>query len=167
MMDLEKQLKLQAYLDGELSETDRRTVESLLAHDAEAAALTAELRHTLAALAAGESERTLPESREFYWSKIERGIRLAERRDPTPERPSWLATWRRLLVPLGTVATVTVAGLLAVSQFGSTGSQESEMALTDSDAFTYRDYAGGMTLVWLSYPAENEFAVPALGDTLD
>lgn len=106
-------------------------------------------------------------SRVVYWSKIERGIRLAERHDPAPERLSWLATWRRLLVPLGTVATVTVAGLLAVSQFGSTGSQESEMALTDPDAFTYRDYAGGMTLVWLSYPAENEFAVPALGDILD
>ena len=33
-----------------------------------------------------------------------------------------------------------------------------ETALADPGAFTYRDYASGTTLVWLSYPAENELA---------
>ena len=33
-----------------------------------------------------------------------------------------------------------------------------ETALADAGAFTYRDYAAGTTLVWLSYPAENELA---------
>ena len=33
-----------------------------------------------------------------------------------------------------------------------------ETALADSGAFTYHDYSAGATLVWLSYPAEDEVA---------
>ena len=33
-----------------------------------------------------------------------------------------------------------------------------ETALADAGAFTYRDYSAGATLVWLTYPAENEVA---------
>lgn len=167
MMNREQQLKLQAYLDGELPEADRRSVEASLARDSEAAALLTELRHTQTALAVGESDRKLPESREFYWSKIERGIRLAESRETSSSQPSWWTLWRRMLMPLGAVAALVLAGLLTVSQFNTVAVPESEMALTDSDAFTYRDYAGGMTLVWLSYPAEGESGISSLADTLD
>ena len=108
MMDFEKQLKLQAYLDGELPEGERRAVESSLAQDAEAVALLAELQHTNAALAVFEGEIKLPESREFFWSKIEREIR---RQEPAPQReaqPSWLSGWRRLFVPASAVAALVL-----------------------------------------------------------
>ena len=38
--------------------------------------------------------------------------------------------------------------------------------LADPAAFTYRDYASGTTLVWLSYPADNEMAANEPADTL-
>ena len=41
---------------------------------------------------------------------------------------------------------------------GGAGAPQMETAAEDSGAFTYHDYDRGTTLVWLSYPAENEFA---------
>ncbi len=166
-MDETAHLKLQAYLDGELAEGERRDVEAWLARDAAAAALLTELRHTNAALAVFESEIKLPESREFYWSKIEREIRRQE--SPVAERKagSLFAAWRRFLVPAGAMAAVIAAGLLTVVQMGGQHSPESEMALVDTEAFTYRDFSGGTTLVWLSYPAERESSDLDLYDTFD
>src|SRR6266513_3336151 len=84
-MKQELQLKLQAYLDGELPDGEAREAAGLLAQDAEARALLAELKKTRAALAGFETDIKLPESREFYWSKIEREI---QRQSPIiePER---------------------------------------------------------------------------------
>src|SRR5262249_51861206 len=81
-MDYQEQLKLQAYLDGELSEAESRELASRLASDQEAAALLTELRQTREAVAGFESGIRLPETREFYWSKVKREI---ERLD-TPVR---------------------------------------------------------------------------------
>ena len=50
-MTEEQQLKLQAFVDGELPEADAREVAAHVARDAEAADLLAELRHTRQALA--------------------------------------------------------------------------------------------------------------------
>ena len=57
-----------------------------LARDREAAALLEELRNTRAALAGFEAEVRLPESREFFWSKIEREIQRLEAPAPRPAR---------------------------------------------------------------------------------
>jgi len=82
-MDDKAQLKLQAYLDGELPEGEARELATGLAQDQEAAALLAELRQTRDAIAGSEQVRALPESREFYWSKIQRAIERAEAPAPT------------------------------------------------------------------------------------
>ena len=47
-VNTEQQLKLQAFLDGELPEQEARDMAALVARDAEAADLVAELRHTRA-----------------------------------------------------------------------------------------------------------------------
>src|SRR4051812_32126786 len=101
-MNSEVELELQAYLDGELAGADARRVESLIAADPQAKALFQELKTTKSLLAANEPEIKLPDSREFYWSKIERAIERTEQ----PELPaaanvgSWLSGWRRYLAPL-------------------------------------------------------------------
>jgi anti-sigma factor RsiW len=169
-MNEELELKLQAYTDGELPEREAREVADLLAKDADARALVTELKHTRSALAGFEAEIKLPESREFYWSKIEREIRRLEK--PSPPRPeiSLFAAWRRFLVPAGALAALVILGFLVFPQLRGprvTAAAESEFTLADSDAFTYQDYANGTTLVWLSYPAENEFADTDSEDTLD
>jgi len=170
----EQQLKLQAFLDGELPENDSREVAAWLAGDADATALMGELKNTRNALKDFASPgptspvRTLPESREFYWSKIKREI---ERSAPAPARVesvSLFAKLRRVLMPLGAVATLALVGLIAVHVFSGGGQQPVSVnsMLADAGAFTYRDESQGMTVVWLSYPAENKFAQKPSSDTL-
>jgi anti-sigma factor RsiW len=158
-MNQDFQLKLQAYLDGELSEHETREVEAALADDADARALLTELRNTAGALANFGADLKLPESREFFWSKIQREIQrqgIAASGHPTP-----VPLWRRFLIPAGAFAALVLVGLIGLKSFGppnNAGSVAVETVLTDSGAMTYRDEAEGMTVVWLSYPAENEFA---------
>ena len=158
MKENEKQLKLQAFLDEELAADERQRVESSFLQDPEATALLAELRMTRGVLAGYEEGIKLPESREFYWSKIERGIRAAEQ--PSPARSGETALrlwWRKWLMPAGAFAALAIAAWLAGTQTGFFGStaRRGESALDDTGAFTYRDFSTGTTLVWLSYPAEN------------
>lgn len=163
----EQQLKLQAFFDGELPENDAREMAAWLAQDTDATALLTELKNTRNALKGSEPELKLPESREFYWSKIKREIeRTAPAPAPVPRAS--LFTWvRRALMPLGVVAMLVVAGFITFHQFaGGQRTVAVNSMLADAGAFTYRDEAQGMTVVWLSYPAENKFAQKSSGDTL-
>jgi anti-sigma factor RsiW len=154
----EQQLKVQAFLDGELPEREARDVAALLARDSEANALLTELRHTRQAFKDSEPAVKLPESREFYWSKIEREIARLEPEAAPARSPSVFTLLRRILIPLAATAALVMAALWGGVQTGllGGGSPESaaEMTSADSDAFTYHDYANGTTLVWFSYPAE-------------
>ena len=166
-MKEELQLKVQAYLDGELPAGEARELSDLIAHNADARSLHAELNNTRSAVRVFEAEIKLPESREFYWSKIQREIRRSEK-PQTIEEPAWFAAWlRRFLAPAGALAALVIAATLAWHQINPGFALETETASADSDAFTYRDYSKGMTLVWLSYPAENEFAELVPGNTLE
>ena len=168
-MNAELQLKLQAYFDGELAGREAQEIEVALAKDAEARALLTELRNTGGALAGFEAEIKLPESREFYWSKIQREIQRLEQ--PQADRSSSRPWWQRFLVPAGAFATLAIAGLLASHQMGWLGgspqSPNVETFLADSGAMTYRDELERTTVVWFSYPVENEFADPTGDDTIE
>lgn len=170
-MNEEMQFNLQAYLDGELPDGEARAVSDLIARDADARALAAELKNTRSALRGFESEIKLPEGREFYWSKIEREIRRSERTQPVASESTWLSSLlRRFLVPAGAMAALVIAALVILRQPPTTtafGDPEAETAFADAGAFTYRDYTAGTTLVWLSYPAEKGFADFGPGDTLE
>ena len=155
-MDYDTQLKLQGYLDRELPEAQPREIANWLAQDREAVALLAELRNTRQAMVGLEMGVTLPDSREFFWSKIEREICRQEQPEPAPRPLSVLAAWRRFLVPAGAVAALAMAALIGL--FSGSQGPTPEMAVADPGAFIYRDFSAGTTLVWLSYPAENEFA---------
>ena len=126
--------------------------------------MVAELANTVSALAQFDTEIYLPESREFFWSKVEREIRRESARAQTSPQPAWWAGWRRWLVPAGAAAVVTMSALLAARP-GLLPTAPAD--ISDPGAFTYRDSAAHTTLVWLSYPAENEFADSDTADTMD
>lgn len=163
------QLKLQAYLDGELPSGEAQVVTNLLARDAAARDLLLELTNTRAALVSHESDIKVPDSREFYWSKIRRQIEREEQAVPAIKSVSIMERFRRLLVPAGTVAALMLGVMVIQQQLGLGGyaALEADGVHEDSEAFTYRDYESGTTLVWLSYPAENEFADTDTDDTLE
>lgn len=172
MMDYDSQLKVQARLDGELAAQEVPELEARLAEDSEAQALLAELEMTRGALAGFEAGVKLPESPELFWSKIQREIRREIQREiqrgPKPAGASrWasvFAGWQRWLAPVGAVAGV-MAAVLVIGR--SERAPEVETSLADSGAFTYHDFAARTTLVWLSYPADNELVDSEEPDTLD
>jgi anti-sigma factor RsiW len=158
--------QLQAYLDGELPSGEIKAVRDLLAADAAARDLFAELTNTRAALAAHESTIKLPETREFYWSKIQRQIEREEKVIPVANPSPFFVWLRRSLASAVAVAAVFL-GVMLVQQQMLTPAYVADSSFADSETFTYRDYDSGTTLVWLTYPAENEFAEGTLDDTMD
>ncbi len=160
MMEDDGQLKLQSYLDGELPEREAREVANWLARDQEAAALFVELRNTRQALKSFEIDIRLPESREVFWSKIERAIRSAERHSAAPEQTPLLARLRRLILPLssvGAMAAIVVSVILhsSTAQAGMLG--EVELASKDMGALTFRSQSDGLTMVWLYNRSDSQF----------
>jgi anti-sigma factor RsiW len=167
-MTEEQQLRLQAFLDAELPEKDAREIAAWLAGDAEATRLAGELRNTRKALANFELEWRVPESREFYWSKIKREMERSAPAQAPAQSVSLFTLLRRVLVPLGAVAVLALAGILTLHQVGARAGHPVPVnaILADAGAFTYRDEAQGMTVVWLSYPAEKKLADSPSPDTL-
>src|SRR5207245_5067319 len=99
MMNHETELKLQAYLDGELPAGQIRSIAELLEQDADARSLTDELKATRTLLVGNELEFKLPEGREFYWSKIRRQIEREAQAQPEEQaEPSASSRWIRFLV---------------------------------------------------------------------
>lgn len=165
-MNKDFQLKLQAYLDEELSEQEVREVEAALDADAGARGLLTELRHTSWALRTFEADVKLPESREFFWSKVRREIARQEK--PAAVAVAPVPFWRRFLIPAGGFAALAIVVMLGLRPASGTSPRAVavETVLTDSEAVTYRDASEGMTLVWLSYPAGNQLADANFEDIL-
>ncbi len=155
-MEYTDQLKVQAYLDGELTDAEAREMAERLARDPEASALLAELRQTGAALKDFEAGLVVPESRDFYWSKVRREIERtdAPRAEPAKTTPAlaWLYGWLRPAVAVALV--MMVASLVIKQAWPRTPIHTAVTTLEDTGAFTYHDQDAGVTLVWLSYPAE-------------
>jgi hypothetical protein len=73
-VELNLELELQAWLDGELSAPEARRIGPKIVGDAEAGRLITELQAIKRALAGNEIVRAVPETRALYWGKIERQI---------------------------------------------------------------------------------------------
>ncbi len=162
-MNLEQQLKLQAFLDGELPEHEAREILAWTQRDAAAAALLTELKNTRQAMVKSEPHLGVPESREFFWSKIEREIQRLEPQTISAPRVSIFTSLRRFLLPASAVATLVIAGMIAhfnapkaiIESVADADTSSVETALANSDATTYRDASEGTTLVWFSSAADD------------
>jgi anti-sigma factor RsiW len=150
-MKHEAQLKLQAYLDGELPSREAAEVKAWLARDAEAQALLKELENTGAALTGHEAELKVPETRDFYWSKIARDIERQSRQEAPARVPAWWAAWLwRSLIPAGALALVCTLVLRSgISEAAPEFAPELEVASDDVGAYTFRNQETGLTMIWL------------------
>jgi anti-sigma factor RsiW len=147
-MKHELQLKIQAWLDGEASDRDTARLAEWIARDAEAGALAAELKSARGAMAGNELPAATPDSREFYWSKIERQIQReasAPRQAPVP----WFARWRKFVLPVTGVAALVFVLTFAVRQAQQPTFDEISTTDQGMDAVTFHDQSAGMTVVWL------------------
>lgn len=169
-MNQEVGTKLQAYLDGELTGREMQQVAALVETDAEARALFGELQQTRTLLKANEPEFRLPESREFYWSKIEREIERLEVA-PASAAPAWVLFFKRHLGTLSGVAVAAALVLFIGAQMNIVPPsllEEIDNPLDDVGTFSFRSESQQMTLVWISNPfadaeeASDVMPMPAL-----
>ena len=167
-MDFEVELKLQAFLDGELPEAEAREVARILAQDQEATLLLGELRNTRQALKGSEAIVQLPESREFYWSKIEREIERLERPKPQQQKRPLLFRLQRFLVPVsGALAIAVFLGITLLNGNSGTALGETELATEDMGAITFRSESEGITTVWLYNQGDSEFTDEPAPDSVE
>lgn len=154
-MNQETKLKLQAYVDRELSETESQEMAAWLDRDSEARALVDELNEVNRLLENNELEVRVPESREFYWSKIERVIRpmAADTPDAEPAVARGHAWWLRLFAPALGVAVLLMTTLTLVRQGQSppptTYPHQIETPLEDTSTLSFYSPSAGMTVVWV------------------
>src|SRR5437016_5042515 len=116
-MNQDREHQIQAFLDGELSGRQARKVQQWLASDGEAQALLRELQATKSALAQNEPQLALPETREFYWSKIQRQIEAAVPDREAAQQSLWPG-WRRYFAPITAVAAVAMLALFSMKEMG-------------------------------------------------
>jgi anti-sigma factor RsiW len=153
-MNRDFQLKLQAYLDGELFPQETEKVIHSLRTDPEALALHEELKLTKSLLQGNELEIKLGESREFYWSKICREIgRDNQRKGPGPLRR--LLSWRWFVPVGGVVALLAIFAALSVKNGSPSlqrlaSAQETETHLEDMSLISFRSESEGISVVWLN-----------------
>ena len=162
MIDYDSQLKLQAYLDGELPEHEARLVADSLGRDPEASALLQELRCTTEAVKASQVDVRLPESRDFFWSKIQRQIQSEEQSSPARKPASLLARLQHYLVPASAVALLTIVLTLSVGHSSAMQPGEMELVSDEMGALTFRSQSEQMTMVWLYPRTDSQAAGEAL-----
>jgi hypothetical protein len=155
-MKHELELKVQAWLDGETPDRDGGRLADWIAHDAEAGAVASELRTVTQAMTGNELTVALPETREFFWSKIERQIER-EASAPRSASVSWLADWRRFALPVTGAAALICVLTFAIRQANQPTFDEISATDEGMDAVTFHDQSAEMTVVWLqdnSQPSE-------------
>jgi anti-sigma factor RsiW len=157
-MKNDTQLKVQAYLDNELSPGDARRIASLISSDSAVRDLYSELKDTKETIRRNEPEAKLSDSPDFYWSQIQRRIAAAEKIAPARTPAPW---WVRVLAPLaGAVALFAI--LFSVARPGETplatasgtvlepALHEVEDLAPDVSTITFRSEAEGVTVVWVT-----------------
>ena len=143
-------LQIQSWVDGCLSARESAETERFVAANPDAQALVAELRMTKLAFAGNEVAVAMPETREFFWSKVEREIARQEAAGVRREAAGFFAPgwWRRVLVPAGSFAAIAlVAGVAVVSQRTEEGVDRVESQLEGVKPVTYD--VPGMKVIWI------------------
>ena len=150
-MNEETQFKLQACLDGELSEREARKVSLQLKEDAHAFALFDELQMTKSILRENEPELKLPETREFYWSKIQREVERTSRETaPRPTVQWWKPAYIRFAGALAAgCALLTISFIAFNGQHRTHAMEEVEGTTDEMGSITFQSDKDGMTVVYL------------------
>jgi anti-sigma factor RsiW len=156
-------LKIQAYVDGQLDAAEAADVKAWIDSDSEASELAQSLQSVSNTLMNNELGHKLPESVEFYWSKIEREIGAEEATLASSTVSIW--TWGRLVrwiapaLAVASVAVVLVHLKLSDSE-QDTGSaalafeHEIEFGTTETSYISFRSEKEGMSVVWLESRGE-------------
>ena len=156
MKENEIELKIQALVDGELTESEAEQIRECMGNDVRFQILYAQLIQTKDLISKHEMPRILPESGDFYWTKIAQEIGGVEPANQVSNNSlviKWL--FRRLAPLLGIAAIVLLITLQQPSMLDLDIEFESdhELELVDDDieVMTFNSFDDSMSIVWLDY----------------
>ena len=164
-MNAEQELKVQAWVDGELPDRDIRDVARLVESDLQAGSLVNELRMTKGMFSGNETTPTLPEGREFFWSKIQRDIQRIETAEPKRLHVlDWILSWRRFAGPISGMALIAFMSVVSlnIARQGKAAASnrpvEVENLCEEVGSIAYKSQSDNMFVVYL-YNREPSVAV--------
>ena len=161
-MNQDLELKLQAWLDGELTAAEAEAMRRLAESDPQARLLAAQLRGLQETLRRHEPLAAVPEAREFYWRAIER--RISQEARPEPRRAIWPAGLR-WLAPLAGVCALGLVLFMAARPATQMASLNEVSVTADGyQARTSHNQTSGVNFVFLEElpkPLASEQARPA------
>jgi len=151
-MKIEEMLDLQAHADGELEAGRQVEVERWLREDAGARELHERLVRVRDQVRLGEPQFTVPETREFYWSQIQRRL-AGTRQEAAVSGGSKMPDWMRWLAPALGVAAVAL--VLVVQDRAPTVADDQRatvvsMAHAEVTSVVYRSDSTGATIHWIN-----------------
>jgi hypothetical protein len=170
-MKVETELKLLAYADGELPAAEMEEIELLLKENNAAADLLAEFQWSRACISGADCDLKVPESREFYWSKVSRAIELSDRElERTSAGVRQAPWWQRVVMPLAGLAAVALVFNANIGKQGTDGvdmgaaggsiTTASEPVWEDANVYEFYDEKEKMSVIWVTTDGGTESVAP-------
>ncbi len=148
-MKLETMLEIQSSVDGQLSSQRQEAVARLLSSDMEARQLHQQLTAVREVLQRHEPVIRIPETREFYWSQLERRLQAPKPAPAATGSPSALM-WRWLAPMMGLSAVIAVIALQPFTNSGARSFQLGSGSPQASTVTTFSSEADGVTIHWIN-----------------
>ena len=150
------ELKIQALVDGELTESEAEQMRECMDNDVRLQILYAQLIQTKDLISKHEMPRILPESGDFYWTKIAQEIGGVEPANQGSNNSLVIKWLFRRLVPLLGIATIVLLITLqqpSVPDLGIEFKSDHELELLDDDieVMTFNSIDDSISIVWLDY----------------
>ena len=156
MKENEIELKIQALVDGELTESEAEQIRECMGNDVRFQILYAQLIQTKDLISKHEMPRILPESGDFYWAKIAQEIGAVETANQGSNNSLVIKWLFRRLAPLLGIATIVLLITLqqpSMLDLDIEFESDHELELVDDDieVMTFNSFDDSMSIVWLDY----------------
>ena len=154
MKENEIELKIQALVDGELTEFEAGKLRDRIKNDIRLQILHERLMQMKDLISKHEMPRVLPESSDFYWSKISQEIEVGGSAAQSSAQSLGMKWVFRRLAPLLGIASVALIITLQEPNLPDLGivlNHNHELLSDEIDVMTFNSADDSMSVVWIDY----------------
>ena len=156
MKENEIELKIQALVDGELTEFEAGKLRDRIKNDIRLQILHERLTQMKDLISTHEMPRVLPESSDFYWSKIAQEIEVGGSDAQSSAQSLGMKWVFRRLAPLLGIASVALIITLQGPNLPDLGivldhNHELELLADEIDVMTFNSADDSLSVVWIDY----------------
>ena len=154
MKENEIELKIQALVDGELTKFEAGKLRDRIKNDIRLQILHERLMQMKDLISKHEMPRVLPESSDFYWSKIAQEIEVGGSAAQSSAQTLGMKWVFRRLAPLLGIASVALLITLQgpnLPDLGIVLDHNHELLTGEIDVMTFNSADDSMSIVWIDY----------------